>query len=278
MEIHFRYVSDIHLEFLPNFKQSKKLQPLWNFEKQCNAKYYLALVGDIGNPYRDSLSQFLELVSPFYEKIYYVPGNHEYYNLDDYDKSKEHIDLKLREICGLFPNVKYFDRQVDYIGNIKIIGTTLWSNIPDHSRRRIKNNINDYHLIKKLDSEGIVVSITVNDTNSWNKSNLDFLTSEIESSERCIVLTHHAPLFSDEENNMYTASPIYYESENDYAFHNDLSDLIKPPIIAWIYGHTHYVNKFEFNGVTVATNQLGYSGDHSSSNFDPEEEIIVSCQ
>ena len=274
MTTYLRYVSDLHLEFIKNFKNLKQLQYLWNLNKNPEDKYYLALVGDIGNPTKPNLEEFLSLLSPQYEKIYYVPGNHEYYNLGSEERTKDSIDSLLKEICGRFPNVKYFNNQVDYIGDVKIIGTTLWTKISDGMARRIKNNINDYHLIKKSKKED-VMTITVGDTNLWNRESLEFLKKEIPESEKCIILTHHAPLYNDDENLLYTAAPMYSDSENNEAFHNDLSEMIKPPIMAWIFGHTHYVTTFEYNGVVIATNQLGYDGESTYYTFNAETQIVI---
>lgn len=45
-----RYVSNLHLELRPTIIHSK-LIPLWKFERMNNDEYYLALLGDIGNPF-----------------------------------------------------------------------------------------------------------------------------------------------------------------------------------------------------------------------------------
>ena len=60
-----RYVSDLHLELLDNINNDM-LQSLWNFKKNSNDKYYLALLGDIGNPFPQNLQKFLEMVSSIY--------------------------------------------------------------------------------------------------------------------------------------------------------------------------------------------------------------------
>lgn len=52
-----RYVSNIHLELRTNIYHPK-LIPLWDFRTKVNDKYYLALLGDIGNPYNNNLTAF----------------------------------------------------------------------------------------------------------------------------------------------------------------------------------------------------------------------------
>jgi hypothetical protein len=263
-----RYASDLHLE-LRSTLQHPKLLPLWNFNLSKDDEYYLALLGDIGNPYNDNLKKFLEKISPKYQKIFYIPGNHEYYNLNyESKKSKKDFDRELEKICENFGNIIIMNNKTCIIDDdIKIIGSTLWSHVPENKSAHISEVINDYHVIKK-ESENNLISITIDDTNKWNAESVEFIKKEIHNSKHlCIILTHHAPLFSDEKLNRYTADPTYLNGENNFAFHNDLMYLLKSPVVAWLYGHTHYTNSFNINGITIATNQLGYSAEESKIKF-----------
>lgn len=141
------------------------------------------------------------------------------------------------------------------LDDIKIIGSTLWSHIPSEHSEYISRFLYDYHVIKNKNLK----PITIDDTNQWNKDNISFIFNERNSANcSCIILTHHAPLFSNYKENKYTAYPKYINDRSKYAFHNDLELLIKKPVCAWLYGHTHYVSNFEFNNITIATNQVGY--------------------
>lgn len=274
-----RYVSDLHLELRGN-ELPNKLKYLWDFNTSNNTKYYLALVGDIGNTIHNGLDMLFNKISPKYEHIYYIPGNHEYYDLsgicnfpNSNGRSLDLIKSELRDLHAKYPNISLLDNSVEYIEGIKIIGSTLWSHVPDEYVDNISIALNDYHLIKKTDHTGKLVNITIDDTNKWNKECIEFLKREIDTSDKCIVLTHHAPLFSDDDTNQYTADPKYLESDNNSAFHNNLGHMIKRPIYAWIYGHTHYASKFKFNNVIVATNQLGYNFEESIINFNENASI-----
>lgn len=133
----------------------------------------------------------------------------------------------------------------------------------------IKKNINDYQMIYTEPNKLIRIS----DVNQLNKIAIEFIKSEIHSEEtKCIVLTHHAPLFSDRSKRIFTADEKYINSMNNSAFHNNLINLIKSPIILWIYGHTHYRGKTNVNDVILWTNQLGYFRE-IEERFDPNEYI-----
>lgn len=269
-----RYVSDLHLELKPTIYHSK-LVPLWNFDKKQNDKYYLALLGDIGNPFKESLKNFLSIVSEKYEQVFYIPGNHEYYNLDiNSQKTKTQFHDELLTICSKFPNIKLMNNKTYDLNGIKLICSTLWSHVTDNNSHYISKIMNDYHLIKKNGDNDKLIPITTQDTNKWNYKSIEFIKKEIESSDKpCIVLSHHAPLFSDPINNNYTADPLFLNGNNNQAFHNNLKDLLKYPIVAWLYGHTHYVSRFKINNVVVATNQLGYSKEPYTIKFDPNTHI-----
>lgn len=258
-----RYVSDLHLE-IRNTHLHPKLFPLWNFKSGPNDTYNLALLGDIGNPYHESLSNFLGQISPKYSKIFYVPGNHEYHNYKvEPNRSVDEFKTKLKQICDGFPNIVLMDNATYDLNNIKIIGTTLWSNIPNAYAEKIEPFLNDYHMIiKNKNNENN--KITVDDTNKWNVEALKFIEQEIKTDKPCIVLTHHAPLSCDE---YATADPKYSFKMTNYAFHNNLLHLFDFPIRAWLYGHTHYASSFKVNDIVVATNQLGYASEENNIRF-----------
>jgi predicted phosphodiesterase len=257
-----RYVSDLHLELRETIDHSK-LIPLWKFKSNDLDKNYLALLGDIGNPYQENLLKFLKKITGKFTEIFYVPGNHEYYNLDPaIRRTKQDYDTELEKICGGFSNVILMRNRSWDLNNIKIIGSTLWSHIDDD---RIQNSIRDYRLILNSESD----PITIADTNRWNTEATEFIRGEISKNETlpCIILTHHAPLYSNVELNQFTADIKYLHGENNQAFHNDLAWLLKKPVVAWLYGHTHYTSKFKINNVIVATNQLGYLHEEADGKF-----------
>ena len=149
----------------------------------------------------------------------------------------------------------------DNISGFKIIGSTLWSHVSPEKEEEISKGINDYYLINKMDKP-----ITVSDTNRWNEECVKYIDGELKTDEPCIILTHHAPLFNDPATGALLAHPRYTYSKYNEAFHNDLRRILKKPVVAWIYGHTHYVSNFKQDGVIVATNQLGYSYERTGFN------------
>lgn len=253
-----RVVSDLHLELMRNVEYHPSLKKIQTLHRQSDVKYYLALLGDIGNPFHLNLQTFLSEVSQVYDKVFYVPGNHEYYT----GHTMEVTNQQMQKICDRLGIELLMNRSYQLDG-IKLIGSTLWSHIDD---KKYEFAISDYSMIFKTPNE----FLTIEDTNRLNQECIDFIRQEIPSGCDIIVLTHHAPLFNNPEDGDFCSDPKYTNSQYTQAFHNNLSELIKPPIKAWFYGHTHYVSSFWINGVWVATNQLGYHNERYKIKFDPE--------
>lgn len=263
-----KYASDLHTELGDGIDH---LQSLWNFVKFPKHTYYLALLGDIGNPLNKYLKKFLEKISPMYEKIFYIPGNHEYYNDNWIKYTRTEMYQKLVEIVNEFPNIILMNNNTFELDEFKIIGTTLWTKVPSHARRNVKQQINDYRCIGSDIDKGTYAKypITIDETNTWNKESVEWLKNELITDKPCIVLTHHAPLYNNRISGNYTSRPEFTSSNICSAFQNDLSLIIKTPIRVWLYGHTHHSSIFEYNNVIIATNQLGYSCEGSLISFDP---------
>jgi hypothetical protein len=61
---------------------------------------------------------------------------------------------------------------------IRILGTTLWSHVPDDLKDAISHYLNDYRLIQ-LNENNMLRRITPNDTNRWFEDEKQWLKQEI---------------------------------------------------------------------------------------------------
>jgi len=154
--------------------------------------------------------------------------------------------------------------------NIRILGTTLWTHIPEHAKIQVQNRLTDYSKIHvRIDTGGqssekgkekesnTVRLVRVDDTNQWHKEELEWLKDEIQKSreknEKMIILTHHSPIFGNGCNN-----PEMWDDETNYAFSTDLVELMNEDILLWGYGHTHWFQDMCFSGTRVVSNPHGY--------------------
>lgn len=236
MEI--QYISDIHLELMTPFQITK-------FKKAFHphAKV-LILAGDIGNPFSSPYNEFLGWISPQFEIVFIVAGNHEFY------KNEVNPTIQqITEIVKSYPNIVYLENLTYDWNGIRFVGSTQWT--------RVKNpiyTINDTVMIKNF---------TPQIYNSLHTTAVTFLTHAIETSPLpIIVITHHVPIYELTDQQYRTQ---FYDRYNQW-FSADLDELIKPnaeKLKAWFYGHTHTASKKNIYNVNFYCNPLGYSGENS---------------
>jgi hypothetical protein len=133
-----------------------------------------------------------------------------------------------------------------------IIGSTLWSWIPESERKTITESMNDYQYIQFYDNEKIR-KLNANDVATLHLKNYRYIKMQINKAKKLnhkiIVLTHHKPYLSAN----------YNSSSLDVAYESDLSDLFISPVLLWGYGHTHVADNSlqgASNSLQVASNSL----------------------
>ena len=157
-------ISDIHLELYDNsFRNFEEI-----IKPKCNI---LFMVGDIGNIYNNNYKPFLTYISDNWKEIYYVLGNHEYYqtkNNINYCITKEELDTLYDDLILEYWNIYLITQYDNYIYHIYdditnnlyiIMGNTMWSYLKyDINNTCINdtNNIYTYPLtftkLKQLDN------------------------------------------------------------------------------------------------------------------------------
>lgn len=253
-----QYVSDLHLEFYEKAVFPQLVTP--------NARY-LALAGDIGQPGSRVFHSFLDYVSKNWERVFYVPGNHEYYT-KPYQKWKyerptpfheRHVEL--RSAVEHHTNIHLLDSaSPSYFcseENVAIVGSTLWSHVPDERLVDAQFEMNDYTFIP-VRTDGGVRRLHPDDTNQFHTETRTVLAREIDAWERrganvCVV-THHMPSFD-------LVSPRYRSHRLNCCFASSCEDLMKPHVKAWIYGHTHNAAITAIGRTMTACNARGYPNE-----------------
>lgn len=83
-----------------------------------------------------------------FEKVFVLAGNHEYYigGFNSPQHSVGAIKQRIRAICNKHPNLMFMDRDSIVIDGVRVVGCTLWSEIPREHRKTTQGSINDYHL------------------------------------------------------------------------------------------------------------------------------------
>ncbi|CAB9502826.1 ser Thr protein phosphatase [Seminavis robusta] len=271
LDLRIQIASDLHLEFYgkPNRIPSDIIQ---------RRAPVLALLGDIGMACTDILRFFLLQQSDQFEQVLFVAGNHEFYN---HPKELKPITVQqqlewIRQVCQERDNLHFLERQAVEIQGVRILGTTLWSNIPKQQSRHAEEGMNDYQLSYISDHFGSVQHMTAKYTNSWHSLSVFWLEQQIQRAKHdgkpVVVLTHHTPCTEA------TSHPMYADSSYSCCFSSDLVHLLRDPVKVWCCGHTHYnfdlvidqekkklvpssslANK-STGGTRLVSNQRGYPG------------------
>ena len=273
-----QYVSDIHLETHNN--TSKEI-----FKSILKPSApYLALCGDIGYPGAQLYEPFLKYCSENFEHVFYIAGNHEFYNdpkAIKYLKTKKIMEgsmsdealrrisakfprespqdriVKIREICNKFSNIHFLDKEVYQVPNTNIIvvGCTLWTKLSMDPYMYFR--FNDFERI--CENQNTILSPRVYD--NWFKENLDFIVEKIPSlhqtnpDAKIIVLTHHCPTYDIIVDKYRLNDP---DNMNSFFANNDLITPFGKNVKLWICGHTHGCKTINVGDTIVATNTFGY--------------------
>jgi len=256
----------------------------------------LALLGDVGLAFSDHLRYFLHQQADRFEHVLYLAGNHEFYNHGRKTDSEngegpyyytvsEQLAW-LRQVCQEKPNLYFMEQTTVHIGHVRILGTTLWSHVPDHTSHQAEQYLNDYHLSYVDDTMNGIRKIQTRDTNQWHRESVAWLEGEIDRAQQqqdsyqpVVVLTHHTPSMEG------TSNPKYDGNQLSHCFSTNLTRLVlQPAVRVWACGHTHFNfhmqlrsdqnNKNNTTGTRLLSNQRGYPGGTQLDSFDPNGYII----
>ncbi|KAL3926648.1 MAG: hypothetical protein SGBAC_013392 [Bacillariaceae sp.] len=263
--LRIQIASDLHIEF---FDESDDL----NFLIEPKAPI-LALLGDVGYACTEQLRRFLLAQSDRFEEVWFLAGNHEYYNHGGTRYSVTEQNAWLRQVAAERPNLKYLEQAAIPMlnGSVVVLATTLWSDIPDDYLEQAEHFLNDYRLsYNHAPSETTPRLLRANETREWYRDNLNWLESQLRTvydqnklqvqyqqqqqeeakkedpknaqlaaipQTKVVVLTHHTPLMSG------TSAPQYEGKDSTHCFSSDLRSVLTfphSPIDVWACGHTHH--------------------------------------
>ena len=249
-----QYCSDLHLEFTQNKKYLTK-NPL-------NPKgEILLLAGDIV-PFEvmDEHNDFFDYLSDNFTTTYWLPGNHEYYNYDIDNRSGVVME-SIRE------NVFLINNKVIQLDEVRLVFSTLWSQISPDNFLPIKYRMNDFSAIKKSGE-----SFTPADFNTLHQQCKTFIVEALaqQTNTATIVVTHHIPTLLN--------YPAKYKRDGfNEVFAVELFNLIEQSNVDyWLYGHHHFnTPAFKIGNTTLLTNQLGYIKFKENIGFKNDAVIVI---
>lgn len=259
-------MSDLHLENNPDF-----------VPRPAPGAQLLVLAGDIGSYQRgsrlDEADFGLARCAPRHGwpcPVLYVPGNHEYDNLD-FDETH----ARLREACERL-GITWLEREIAVFGDTRFVGTTLWADfdalLTDTDRahpERVERmrgkafRAANFYLQKTLAmrdgapwlAEGWREQAQV--CEAWLRQ---ALATPFEGTT--VVVTHFAP-------SLRSADPRYGLTPATAGFCNSLDDLLARAQW-WLHGHLHCQHDYVQDGCRVIANTLGYAAKGEQAGFRPD--------
>ena len=211
----------------------------------------LVLAGDVTmGCYYSNFRNIFSVLAKKFERILYVPGNHEYYNSDHIEVT-ENLVLLQKE----FPTVSVIDKNSVVIDGQRFIGGTMW-----FAQRKedepFKHYMNDFY--------------SITDFEPWvyeeNAKLTTYLYDNLKPDD--IVVTHHLPA-PESIGPQFKGSPL-----NGFFLHDckKFIQTVQPRL--WIHGHTHVRCDYQIGKTRVVANPHGYPSEGESlMRFD--EEFIV---
>lgn len=251
----FQIISDIHLE-------TPLIQPSYQTFKLDLQASYLCLLGDIGLVKDDGLFIFLEnlLKRKPNLTIFYVFGNHEYYQISMKMAQKRMQDFVERMKHHYGNRIIILNRRRhDISPKITVLGCTLWSRILDNQLATANTMLTDFNSVTGIKDWDATKHL------EEHGRDLEWLNAEVTKIERSephrqiLVLTHHSPTYDPRAND-----PGHKDSTVSSGFVTDLSHepcWLSQSVKCWAFGHTHH--SFSYQDQTtnklVLANQGGYN-------------------
>ena len=256
-------LSDLHLETDPTF-----------LAEPAAGADLLVLAGDIGSYRQGSRLNGTDFGLGSYSPrngwptpVVYVPGNHEYDNLDFDD-----THARLRELCdGL--DILWLERETRVIGGVRFVGTTLWTDfdalaapgdtIGEVLKKRAKAfRAADFYL-EKAEMRRHGAPFMAEQMREQGLACQQWLDAALRApfDGPTVAITHFAPTLA-------SADPRYGVTAGTAGFCNALDGLL-PLADYWIHGHLHCAQDYVQNGCRVIANPLGYAKKGEQADFAP---------
>lgn len=290
-------LSDLHLESNPDFVAVPALEA-----------ELLVLAGDIGSYQQrhdgsvmDEPDWGLQRFSPLPQyagwpvPVVFVPGNHEY---DGLDFDEVHRDL--RATCERL-GIRWLEREVWTVGEVRLIGTTLWSDYDALAEIRLSPTPAQHgkpkaisrtpaistdpltHRLRQREKAFRAANFYLSKMDGRRHNALfdaaamrelglecqDWLRQALAQpfEGRTVVITHFAPT-------LHSADPRYGLSPGTAGFCNALDELL-PLADTWLHGHLHCAQDRQVGRCRIVANPLGYLLKNEQIAFVPSGVIEV---
>lgn len=254
-------VSDLHMEFAPITIKNAGADVLVLSGDITVADYFKRSETSPKWALADYWRYWFEDVCAEFDKVIYVMGNHEHYN-GRFDDTRQTLSDALDHI----PNLYILDNQTLDVGDVRFVGTTLWTDFNRDSmgaKLTVQSQLNDYHSIKRV-RNGNYMKLRPNDTLFYHYDAIKLIDRVAQEHDKVIVVGHHAPSFK-------SVAPKYKDAGLlNYGYYSDLERFMfdRPSIKLWTHGHIHSSSDYYIGDTHIVANPRGYA--HKNKPDTPE--------
>ena len=261
MPLKIRVLSDLHVEFGFPYRT--------HAAGEYRGEQAVVLAGDIAPA--NLLEPVLEHYSRRFPKVFFVAGNHEYYNLG-FEEAEHLITNACLNQGAVWLNPPT-TTSVE-LEDVLFVGGTLWSNFGGphnnyNSKQFAQARVADFSVIQNFNTD----KCERLHYSHWEA--IKYHLGRRKPAQKCVVVTHFLPARE-------CIHPRYLniggtgELLNRY-FSNDYGHWIGDLDVGttWIYGHSHEVQDFYLGNTRLLSNPAGYWNSLEGHQFDPHKTIVI---
>lgn len=257
-------LSDLHLDsHLPVFNLTEAMvRELFDpiFKTPADV---LVIAGDLGH-YNDQTFLVIKMLREIYFKhIVCVLGNHDYYlsnrmMMDDFNENSFERVNAMRAELNSIDGVHCLNGNVVEIEGIRFGGCDSWYDGQYWLQILNPHYVKAMFHVRELWKFAMPDSKTIKGIKRFDEI-WEIEKPKIEAVyQQCdVMITHVMPSIDPrhvDENYRHEDTTSYFTFDGEKYVKNTSSKV-------WIYGHTHTPNDFEWHGVRLICNQLGYPGE-----------------
>lgn len=195
--------------------------------------------------------------------VFVIPGNHEYYGgCFEEDRSA----LRLTEV----PGVTVLDRDEGVVTKgdqkLRILGATLWTDYKVTGNQTLAlldaaANLNDHQMIQF--ERSTPRRFAPQHALAEHERSREWLAEKLAEpfDGATVIATHHCP-------HSQAGHALFAPNRLSPCFQSDCDDTLelaaKAGVKGWIYGHHHWSQTIEVNGVPTMSAQMGYPRERSN--------------
>ena len=248
------YINDLHIDHHIKYNKNKEkfYKSIKSFiinlinESHLNEKDVLIIAGDLSH-YNDISHLVLEIFSQYFNIVFFVPGNHDYYLISNSQLNKHESSLnRVKNLiyqCYDLKNVVIFHSSFNdnyYQYKDKLFGGLTMTSLP-----KTEEEITFYNLFMN-DKKYIT-----NDVAYLNQQDL-LQYNQLKDKNLNIFISHYPIITTD-------SHLLHLNDGSLGSYKCEVSELIAP---INFFGHVHEIKNYKFDKYQFYTSALGYPHEH----------------